>query len=162
MADNSNDQVTDSGAPSWAWLFLSGIVVVFVIMGVVTLFSREGKLPKIPVVTLTEAPSCETWERMYGVVESHTVSSDTFEVGRNETWVLPLDTLVWSDWMRASEAWWLDVKQPRLWLQTPDDRIFRVTPEQFIETSRWKQIRFKGDGCILFTTSENVFTRWNY
>lgn len=163
MTDNSNDQVTDSGAPPWAWLFLVVIVAVFVIMGAKTLFSHKEKIPKIPVVTLTETLSCETWERMYGVVESHTVSSDIFKVGSGDTWVVPLDTLVWSDWMMSSyEYWWLDVKQPRLWLQTPDDRIFRVTPEQYISTSRWKQIRFRGDGCILFTTNESVFARWNY
>ena len=145
---------------------LVGILVfIVIIVLLVRFFIGGGRTSAVTNGTeiTRPAPSCETWERMYGVVESHIVSSDIFKVGSGDTWVVPLDTLVWSDWMMSSyEYWWLDVKQPRLWLQTPDDRIFRVTPEQYISTSRWKQIRFRGDECILFTTSEGVFAKWNY
>lgn len=106
--------------------------------------------------------SCETWERMYGVVESHTVPSDTFEVGRNETWVVSLEPDRWSDWIRSNRKyWWLGVGQPLLWLETPDGREFRVTQDQHIVLSRWKQLRLKGDGCVLFTTNERVFDYWD-
>ena len=145
---------------------LVGILVfIVIIVLLVRFFIGGGRTSAVTNGTeiTRPIPSCKTWERMYGVVESHTVSSDIFEVGSNATWVVPLDTLdtlVWSDWMKSNYKYWSVAVGPTE-IQTPDGRIFVDAPGKYIVINqKWDKIRFRNNECVLFTTNERVYNRW--
>lgn len=160
MADNSDDQVRKSEYPSWAPLLLVVIVAVFVIIGVVTLFSGKEKIPKIPIVTLTETPSCEVWERMYGVLPDN-FPDGTFEIGSGQTWILRLKPNEPSGWVKFNSKFWT-VPTNLAHIGFPDGVEIMETRHNYknIKLGMRTKFHLRGEGCELLTTSETVKRRW--